>query len=320
VVPTTAPFDLELVVGGRPGREHRYPMTLADGSYRARAVPFPPEEGPATLRMAARFGLDSVTGMVEDRGFRVGQEAIKLSQVRRLKVGEKSDVLLWDGRALSGSLADLADLTLKVGRQSLRVDLAGALLMGFEQPDPPDAVSCTVVARQGGSEVGTFSVPLYLEGAEQARLDAIRDGRFAKPLRSASPISYLRAISSDKADYIGQGKTYSYGGDELVVRRDARGVRIMVGGWDINFGAPTGRFLQLGEYPDAKRHPFSGDSPGIEFSGNGRGCNQISGKFVVWELVTQGNEVVRLAIDFTQSCEGKMPPLYGMVRFRSSYH
>jgi hypothetical protein len=64
----------------------------------------------------------------------------------------------------------------------------------------------------------------------------------------------------------------------------------------------------------------SGASPGLEFMGYGRGCGQISGQFVVWELEVQGNTVTKLAVDFVQRCEGRMPPLYGRLRYQSSFH
>jgi hypothetical protein len=65
---------------------------------------------------------------------------------------------------------------------------------------------------------------------------------------------------------------------------------------------------------------FSGDSPGMEVIGNGRGANKIAGKFVVWELEVKGNEVTRLAIDFIQHSEETKPPLYSMIRVNSSFH
>ena len=133
------------------------------------------------------------------------------------------------------------------------------------------------------------------------------------------PVSYLRAVSSP-GDFIGQGKSYSYAGEELTIRRFPRGVMINVGGWTVQFGGPNNEFLHTGEYRDAKRLPFSGDSPGIEFYGNGRGANRIAGKFVVWELEVKGNDVTRLAVDFIQHCEETQPPLYGMIRFNSSFH
>jgi hypothetical protein len=318
----TGPLDLELVLGAGPGKERRFPMKLTDDVYRARAVPFPKRGGPLVVRAEVKYEDGSVSGLVEDLTFGVGPKKLKLSEVRGLRLGPKPEVRLGNGQKLEGSLSDLGALAVKVGRQSLRLDLANASEILVDPPEDASGVSCTVVARQAGKEVARVSAPLYPEGAEGSTLDALAEGKFVKPLRSSAPVSYLR-VASSQGDYIGQGKNYSYGGEEITAQANNRGVFLQVGGfagWRILFGGPGQRFLEVGEYPDAKRHPFSGEAPDIEFSGYGRGCNQISGKFVVWEIEVKGNEVIRLAIDFVQRCEGKMPPLCGKVRVNSSFH
>jgi hypothetical protein len=322
VLPAPAPLELELVLSSSAGKERRFPMKSGKGSYQTKAVPFPENKDPLVLRLHVKYEDGSVNGLGEDRTFRVGEHTIKLSQVLSLRPGTRAEAQLSDRRKVEGGLSDLDVLLVKVGGQSLRLNLAGAIQLDVDPSDAMTAVSCTVIARQEGKEVGRVSAPVYLEGVVQASLEAVRDGKFIRPPRSATPVSYLRAVSSP-GDYIGQGKSYSYGGDELVVQRSDRGVQITVGdfgGWRILFGAPPGRFLEVGEYLDAKRYPFSDDSPGIEFTGYGRGANRIAGKFVVWELEVKGNQVVRLAVDFIQHCEEKMPPLYGMIRFNSSFY
>ena len=321
LLPTDVLIELELVLQRAGESERRYPMKPADGVYRARAVPFPGRKGPLVFRLEVRYEDGSVAGVVEDLDLKLDQQPLKLSQAEQIRFGPKARIKLASGGALEGRLSGLDSLVVKVGQQPLRLDLAKAVEVQVDSPTAEAPVSCVIVARQSGEEVGRLEEPLYVEGSLQASMDALRDGKFIKPPRSPSPISYLRAISS-KGDYIGQGKTYSYPGEVLTVRRNDRGVNISVGGpagWQISFGAPTGQFLAVGEYPDAKRYPFSGPSPGIEFTGQGRGCNQISGQFVVWELEFNGNEVTKLAIDFIQRCENTMPPLYGRIRYKSSF-
>jgi S1-C subfamily serine protease len=322
LLPTTAPLELELVLERAGEPERRYPMELAEGVYRAKAIPFPGRKGPLVFRLEVKYEDGSVTGVVEDLDFKLDQQQIKLSQAEHIRLGPKAKVKLGTGGAFEGKLSGLESILVKVGKQPLRLDLASAIEVKIDSPTAEAPVSCIIVARQSGKEVGRLEEPIYLEGSLQVSMDALRDGKFIKPPRSTSPVSYLRAISS-KGDYIGQGKTYSYPGESLTIRRNDRGVNIMVGGpvgWHINFGAPQGQFLEVGEYLDATRYPFSGASPGIEFTGQGRGCNQISGQFVVWELEFKGNEVSKLAVDFVQRCETRMPPLYGRLRYRSSFH
>jgi hypothetical protein len=76
--------------------------------------------------------------------------------------------------------------------------------------------------------------------------------------------------------------------------------------------------LKTGEYLNAK-HSSSNNNPGINFSGHGRGCNSTTGQFVVWEFEMSGDQITRVAIDFMMKCEGKDPPLYGMLRYHSKY-
>ncbi len=77
-------------------------------------------------------------------------------------------------------------------------------------------------------------------------------------------------------------KNYAHEKDHLVLRSSAGVIRCQVGeigGWTLNLLASQNRTLDVGEYREAKRQPFCGESPGIEFSGNGRGSNTLSGEF-----------------------------------------
>jgi hypothetical protein len=294
-------------------------MTRSGDAYVGKGVAFPRRDGPIDVRLTVTYDGGLVRGTTADRDLKLGAESVKLSQVRRVRLGERPESLLWEGRSVAGAVAGLDVLPLRVGPQSLDVRLAGATGINVDAPEPAGVVSCAVVARQGNQEVGRLAAPVYLEGAEQEILDAIRDGHFRMPTKSQGPVTSLRAISV-AGDYIGQGKTYSYGGSEMTSRRDFRGFAISAGGFNFQFGGPGNHFLEAREYLDAKRHPFSNESPGMEISGNGRGCNTLEGKFVVWEFATKGNDVVRLAIDFSQRCEGKMPPFYGKIRINSNFH
>lgn len=145
---------------------------------------------------------------------------------------------------------------------------------------------------------------------------------FIRPPRTTSAVSYLR-FESSSGDYIGQGKSYAYEKNDLTVRPFQGGVQCQVapfGNWTLLFGAGQGRNLDVAEYRGARRHPFCEGSPGIELTGNGRGCNRINGEFRVWEFEQKGNTVVRLAVDFVQRCEEKMPPIVGMLRFNSTFY
>jgi hypothetical protein len=318
VLPATSPYELELAIGP-PGKEKRLAMKPQKGGFAAKAVAFPSKEGPVEFRLSVNYGEGQVSGTVSDRKIRLGSESVQLSQVRRIVLAEKVDTTLWDGRTLEGPISGLETVPIRVGPQALDVKIAGAKEINLQAPDPTNLASCTIVARQGGKEVGSLASLIYLEGAEDEQLNAIRDGHFSRPLRSSSPVTYLRAYSTP-GDWVGQGKNYSFNGDEMTSQRDLRGFIVTAGGFNFQFGGPSNQFLEAKEYLDAKRHGFSGEAPGLAISGNGRGANMIDGKFAVWEFAFKNNEVLRLAIDFSQQSDSKPPAFYGKIRINSNFH
>ncbi len=50
--------------------------------------------------------------------------------------------------------------------------------------------------------------------------------------------------------------------------------------WFLHLAAPAGQELLPGVYEGATRWPFQDPStPGLDFSGDGRGCNTLTGRF-----------------------------------------
>jgi hypothetical protein len=322
VVPTSAPPDLELVLGAGTPSERRVAMNGSGGVYRARAVPFLEPKGPTAIEVVVEYVDGSVRGRVEDREIRVGDAGMKLSELDLIRLGPKPEARAADGRRLDGAPALPKELTLTVGGQEIRLDLRKAVVIDPADDRYDNVVGCTLILRRGKEAVDIASLPVFSVGAARPSLEALRDGRFIRPLRSASEVSYLR-FESAPGDYIGQGKSYAYEKGDLTLRPLQGGVQCQVGSfgnWTLLFGAGQGRNLDVGEYRDAKRHPFSGESPGIELTGNGRACNTISGEFRVWEFEQKGNTVVRFAVDFVLRCDGKMAPLVGMLRYNSTFY
>ncbi len=90
--------------------------------------------------------------------------------------------------------------------------------------------------------------------------------------------------------------------------------------WNLQFGPPYGQKLAVGEYEGTQRFSFhSPTMPGLDVSGDGRGCNTDTGRFLVSNIAynTDGT-LAKLVIDFEQHCEGFMPPLYGSLRYNSA--
>jgi hypothetical protein len=323
LLPASDPLELELILAAGSHDERRVRLTPAGESYKAQAIPFPASRGPQMVEVEVTFNDGLIRGKLPDRALGVGKQQFKLSELDIVRLSPKREVRTADGRTLEGAIGSPQELTLTVGGQNIRVDLRNAAAIRTTDGGDHGAISCILVTKLGSQEVACANIPIYLTGAVRPNFDALRDGRFIQPARSAFPVTYLR-VESLAGDYIGQGKNYAYQKDDLTFQPwGFGGIRCQVGqmgNWSLLLGAGQGRNLQVGEYRDAKRHPFSGASPGIEFTGNGRGCNTISGAFRIWELEIDGTSVGRLAVDFVQRCEERSPPLAGMLRYNSRFH
>ena len=129
-------------------------------------------------------------------------------------------------------------------------------------------------------------------------------------------------FDSPAGDYIGDGRkrTFTPADGRFTTLNWGNGIDISFQGderWSLQLAAPPGRLLVPGVYEGER---FGARDLGtLDFSGDGRGCNQTSGSFEVFEIETGvGGGVERLAVDFVQRCEGFDPPLIGSLRFNAS--
>ena len=137
-------------------------------------------------------------------------------------------------------------------------------------------------------------------------------------------------LVSDPGDYIGQGQTYNYDDNNADIRYSRNfdnGITVNIGNlpgdpsfwWTLNLAAPANAEIQPGVYSGAERFPFqSFENPGLSFTGNGRGCNTLSGSFEVYEVAYDGGgNVTALSASFEQHCEGNTPALRGEIIFNT---
>ncbi|MGW0971895.1 hypothetical protein [Streptomyces sp. NPDC002516] len=132
--------------------------------------------------------------------------------------------------------------------------------------------------------------------------------------------------TSKPGDYIGQGATTSYTPRTatISVSGSAEYARFKVEAagtwWDVELAAPQGERLHPGIYRNAERAPFrTGRSPGLDVSGDGRGCNEVYGQFSVDQIETDaGGAITVLDATYTQHCESATAPaLTGVVKYRA---
>jgi hypothetical protein len=131
---------------------------------------------------------------------------------------------------------------------------------------------------------------------------------------------------SDVGDFIGQGQSHSYAfadgqwGATFDTESGVDHIEVGVGGlpggefFTLDFSAPPGEHLAVGAYEAASRWTFQGAQPGLSIIGNYRGCNEVTGRFVITAL-TLGptNSVDRFEAAFEQHCEGGAPAFIGTI-------
>jgi hypothetical protein len=131
-------------------------------------------------------------------------------------------------------------------------------------------------------------------------------------------------LQSDNGDYIGGGGTYAY--TQAIADLTASGsnasIQIGVTGdqdWTGDFAAPTGVTLQPGYYADLARYPFQNPvKGGLDWSGEGRGCNTLTGWFVIDAVTFESNTLSTLDLRFEQHCEGGSAALHGKIHWSAS--
>lgn len=131
-------------------------------------------------------------------------------------------------------------------------------------------------------------------------------------------------LKSEPGDYIGQGETSTYTDKNSAFKYSTNydnGISVAITNsntsWTLNLAAPRNAQIQPGIYEPAVRFPFQpADKPGLDFSGNGRGCNTLTGKFKVSEISygTDGT-LTSLSATFEQHCEGNAAALYGAINY-----
>ncbi|NJD06771.1 MAG: hypothetical protein FIA97_09785 [Methylococcaceae bacterium] len=128
-------------------------------------------------------------------------------------------------------------------------------------------------------------------------------------------------------EYVSQGQQYrltTADGSFSIASPDAGTLTLSVENlpalsWQLKLAAADGQSLSVGSFESAQREGSQeAGHPGLDFFGDGRGCNTVTGRFDVLELVRDGQgNVIHLAVHFEQHCEGGLPALIGEVRYDS---
>lgn len=207
----------------------------------------------------------------------------------------------------------------------------GALSLRWTQTDGP-----AVELDDPTAVAPAFSAPeVPIEGAVlRFRLDAT-DGRGRSDsdetlvvVESAlAPRTQIR-FHGDGDDYITGGRSYDYQPRNALIgfsRNFDNGVSVSINGdtwWNLDLAAPADAALLPGDYMGAQRFPFQDSTaPGLSLSGDGRGCNTLTGQFTVYQAeYDDAGAPIRLDLSFEQHCEGGAPAAYGTVLMNAVPH
>ena len=169
-----------------------------------------------------------------------------------------------------------------------------------------------------------------LAGPRIARVDATDSTgrRYSTALDGSGAYGRTRVImKSDAGDYIGGGvtRTYTWTRDRIFASGNRSYVGFSVDGadgawWSADFAAPDSDVLAPGRFTNASRYPFNGAGPGLDVSGDGRGCNTLTGEFTVTAAAFRPSGAMRyFGANFIQHCEGATPALRGTFEYRVPY-
>ena len=125
-------------------------------------------------------------------------------------------------------------------------------------------------------------------------------------------------LKSDSGDYVGQGVSKGYDGSNSTFGMQAygaAGINYSVSGlgdtWRAIVNPPTGSQLTAGTTYATTRFADATHA-GLDFFGDGRGCNNSSGSLTVNRIVRDGGgTVTALNATFVQHCENQGPALHG---------
>lgn len=181
-----------------------------------------------------------------------------------------------------------------------------------------------------GTGNGSFGYRVFGNLTGAPRSGAIQVAQQTVNVTQRAPLggNFLSFVS-DSGDYIGQGWTLLHEAPTSTftptsdTSRNRLSLRIVGSdglstlNWTLDLAAPQGQQLGPGTYLNATRYPFQAPTvPGLSFSGDGRGCNMLSGQFTITDVVYGADgSIQRLIANFEQHCEGGGAALRGTVSY-----
>ncbi len=153
LLPSKESLTVDLILKPAKGQERTHRMQSEGDKYHVTAVPLPTPSDPIVLRLFARFDDGTLNALASDRAFQVGGREIRLSELRGIRQGATSRLLLHDSKRIEGKVAGLDDVSLRLGGQTLSVNLTKAKEVEVTSVTDIEPVSCTLQVSQDGKEI-----------------------------------------------------------------------------------------------------------------------------------------------------------------------
>ncbi|HEX5016461.1 MAG TPA: hypothetical protein VFX15_02615, partial [Actinomycetes bacterium] len=147
------------------------------------------------------------------------------------------------------------------------------------------------------------------------------------PMTSANAAGDVSSWAMDgtKGDWVSGGNSYYYDaldGATIIAEGTEQAIQLHVTKGShyfyANVAAPVGETLDAGDvFRNATR--FGGETPRLEVYGDGRGCNEMLGDFVIHDLDFDGGtgDVLQMSVTFEQHCETGQSALLGSIAFNA---
>jgi hypothetical protein len=208
LLPSAAAFTVDLTLKpARGGKERSFRMESVGGRYRASAEPLPPPPGPLPLRLLARFDNGALSATLTDRAFKVGGREVQLSDVRSVHFGPAPKAVLAGDRELAGPVTGLEAVPVRLGGQSVTVDLGKAAEVKFAPAPEANLLWYTLRVRQGDKEVLRRCESLPIKGLLRAPSAGPASAGIKPPTLEAKRVE--RKLESAVADVaVGGGGRY----------------------------------------------------------------------------------------------------------------
>lgn len=152
-------------------------------------------------------------------------------------------------------------------------------------------------------------------------------GLWSPPAGSVPATGNVVYLQSDAGDFIGQGMTKAYTPLDSVIEVGGGGMTPVGNRFQLTVQGDeewTGYFqamntlsdLQPGYYGNLQGFPENNPTVGgISWNGEGRGCSDATGWFVIDSVTYSGSTLDSIELRFEQHCEGVSAALHGFIRW-----